>query len=408
MALRDTFSAFRFRNFKILFSVNLVTNIGTWTQRVAQDWLVLELGGSGSQLGLITGLQFFPALVLSMYGGLLADRFSKRKLLMVTNLGGAAAAGVLGWLVISGSVQMWHVYLVALALGIFSALDAPIRQSFTSELVGKTNLANAVSLNSANFNAGRLIGPATAGISIAAFGTGPSFLLNAISFFIVIFGLLFIRESDLHLSPASDGKATLREAIEYVKLNRDIFTLMITVFFAATFGLNFQIFNALMATTVFDKGPAQFGALGSTLAIGSLTGALLTARIPGGRKPSQILRLAVCFGMAVAGISFAPTYLAYSLVLPIAGALAISTMVSANSYVQTHTPAILRGRVMGIYLTVFMGGTPLGSPIVGYWSSTFGIRETMQMCGAITMLAALTAAYSSRNIKLHTGAGVSS
>ena len=391
MAIRDTFTAFRHRNFKILFTVSFFTNVGTWSQRVAQDWLVLQLSGSGRELGLVTALQFFPTLILSLLGGLLADRFSKRKLLMITNFGSGISAGILGALVLNDSVQMWHVYVLALTLGIFSAIDAPIRQSFTSEVVGKTDLANAVSLNSANFNLGRLVGPGLAGLSIAAFGTGPSFLVNAASYLIVIGGLLVLRESDLHLQKREEIRATLKEAFQYVRQNNQILALMIVVFFGATFGLNFQIFNALMATSEFHKGPAQFGALGSTLAIGSLTGALLTARLPNGRTPRRIMGFAILFGSALIGISFAPTYLAYSFVLPIAGALAITTMVSSNSYVQTNTEPRMRGRVMGIYLTVFMGGTPVGAPIVGYLSTAFGIRDTMRICGLITVLATLSA-----------------
>ncbi len=391
MALRDGFSAFRYRNFKILFVVNIVTNIGTWSQRVAQDWLVLELSGTGRELGLVTGLQFAPALLLSLYGGLLADRFSKRHLLMLTNLGGALCAGFLGALVITGSVQMWHVYLIAFGLGIFSAIDAPIRQSFTSELVAKTDLANAVSLNSANFNIGRLVGPGLTGISIASFGTGPSFIFNTASFLIVILGLMSLRESDLHLTDPEQSRVSIHEAIEYVRGNTQIRTLMILVFFGATFGLNNQIFNALMTTTVYHKGPAQFGLLGSTLAIGALIGALISARLPNGRTPVQITRFAMMFGVSIAVITYAPNYLAYASLLPIGGALAISTMVSANSFVQTNTDPQMRGRVMGIYLMVFLGGTPIGSPVVGYLSAQLGIQETMRICGAITLLAAIYA-----------------
>lgn len=391
MAADSTFSAFRHRNFALLFAVNAVSNIGTWSQRVAQDWLVLELTGSGRDLGLVTGLQFLPTLVLSMLGGVLADRFNKRRLLIATNLGGGLAAVLLGMLVINGSVRLWHVFALAFALGVFSAIDAPIRQSFTSELVGKTDLANAVSLNSANFNAGRLIGPGLSGVMIAAFGTGPSFLLNAASFLTVVAGLLAVREADLHRGDRAGGGTTVREALDYVRSNPQISALLVVVFFGATFGLNYQMFNALMATTEFRKGPAEFGALGSVLAIGSLTGALITARIVGGRTPERIMSLAVMFGAATAALGSAPTYTVYCLMLPVAGGLAISTMVSANSYVQTHTSSRMRGRVMGIYLTVFMGGTPVGSPLVGWWSSTIGIRDTLRVCGAITIAAALAA-----------------
>lgn len=386
MALQGTFTALRHRNFAILFGVSILTNVGTWAQRVAQDWLVLELTGSGKDLGLVTGLQFLPTLLLSMTGGVLADRFDKRRLLIVTNAGSGLAATTLGVLVIDGSVRMWHVYALALALGVFSALDAPIRQSFTSELVGKSDLANAVSLNSANFNIGRLVGPGVSGLMIAAYGTGPSFVMNGVSYIAVIAGLVMLRESDLHLAAREDSRTTIREALAYVRGHREISALLIVVFFSATFGLNYQMFNALMATTVFHKGPAEFGGLGSVLAIGALAGSLTTARVAGGRSPSRIAAFAMVFGVATAALSLAPSYAAYSLMLPCAGALAISTMVSANSYVQTHTEPRMRGRVMGVYLTLFMGGTPIGSPLVGWWSATYGIRDTLRVCGMVAIL----------------------
>ena len=377
--------SFRHRNFRILFPANAASNIGNWAQRVAQDWLVLQLTHSGRDLGLVTGLQFLPALLLSLYGGRLADRFNKRTLLYITNLGGGISALVLGLLVMTNTVHIWHVYVLAFALGIFAAIDAPIRQSFTSEMVGKSDLANAVSLNSANFNAGRLIGPGVSGLLIAWFGTGPSFIINACSYIAVVIALSAIRESELHIESAPQSDAKIREAWAYVRKRTDIFAVMVTVFFAATFGLNFQVFTALMATAVFDKGPASFGGLGSIVAIGSLSGALLSAKLDTKRSPRFIIAFAALFGVSVALTAVAPTYFTYMLTLPIAGALGLTTMIAANSYVQTKTDPALRGRVMGIYLTIFLGGTPVGSPLIGWLSESIGTRQTIFICGLVTM-----------------------
>lgn len=394
--------SFRHRNFRILYPANATSNIGTWTQRVAQDWLVLQLTHSGRDLGFVTGLQFLPALLLSLYGGRLADRFNKRTLLYITNLGGAFSALVLGTLVMTDTVRIWHVYLLALLLGIFTAIDAPIRQSFTSEMVGKSDLANAVSLNSANFNAGRLIGPGLSGLLIAWFGTGPSFLINAASYIAVVIALAAIRQEELHIDSEPQSDAKIREAWKYVRARTDIFAVMLAVFFAATFGLNFQIFTALMATSVFDKGPASYGSLGSIVAIGSLSGALLSAKLDQRRSPRFIIAFAVLFGFSVALTAIAPSYFTYMLTLPIAGALGLTTMIAANSYVQTKTDAALRGRVMGIYLTIFLGGTPVGSPLIGWLASVIGTRQTIFLCGVITVIAS-SAIYLLLRDKLSTG-----
>ena len=377
--------SFRHRNFRILFPANAASNIGTWAQRVAQDWLVLQLTHSGRDLGLVTGLQFLPALLLSLYGGRLADRFNKRILLYITNLGGGFAALLMGLLVMTDTVRIWHVYVLAFVLGIFTAIDAPIRQSFTSEMVGKSDLANAVSLNSANFNAGRLIGPGVSGLLIAWFGTGPSFIINAFSYVAVVIALSAIRDEELHIESAPQVDAKIREAWAYVRKRTDIFAVMITVFFAATFGLNFQIFTALMATSIFHKGPASYGSLGSIVAIGSLSGALISAKLDTKRSPRFIMAFAALFGVSVSLTAIAPSYFTYMLTLPIAGALGLTTMIAANSYVQTKTDPALRGRVMGIYLTIFLGGTPLGSPLIGWLAQSIGTRETIFICGLVTL-----------------------
>ena len=367
-----------------------MSNIGTWSQRVAQDWLVLELTNKdAAMLGLVTAIQFLPAMLLSLYGGLLADRFSKRKLLILTNTGAALTSVILGLLVIAGSVQLWHVFVLALALGVFTAIDSPIRVSFTSELVGKDDLANAVSLNSANFNIGRLVGPALSGYLIFFYGTGPSFLINTATYVFMVTTLLFIRDKDLHITtkPARGNK--LAEAFKYVKSRPDLMLVMLTVFFTTTFGLNFQIFIALMATKEFDMKADQFGALGSILAIGSLSGALIAARLEKHRTTKNILLGSTIFGVLLMLSAYLPNPVLFAIMLPIMGATALLTLISANTYVQSNTSNALRGRVMGIYLMIFMGGTPIGSPLIGFVASAFGIRFTILLCGLVLLLAAL-------------------
>ncbi len=340
-------------------------------------------------LGLVTAIQFLPAMLLSLYGGLLADRFSKRKLLILTNTGAALTSVILGLLVIAGSVQLWHVFVLALALGVFTAIDSPIRVSFTSELVGKDDLANAVSLNSANFNVGRLVGPALSGYLIFFYGTGPSFLINTATYVFMVTTLLFLRDEDLHITAKPARANKLSEAFKYVRSRPDLMLVMLTVFFTTTFGLNFQIFIALMATKEFGMQADQFGALGSILAIGSLSGALIAARLEKHRTTKNILFGATLFGVLLMLSAYLPNPLLFAIMLPLMGATALLTLISANTYVQSNTTNALRGRVMGIYLMIFMGGTPIGSPLIGFVAAAFGIRFTILLCGLVLVVAAL-------------------
>ncbi|MCX6437945.1 MAG: MFS transporter [Actinobacteria bacterium] len=379
--------SFRHRNYRILFPANAVSNIGSWAQRIAQDWLVLELTNSGTYLGLVTALQFAPVLLFSLHGGALADRFNKRKVLIATNIAGGLSSAVLGILVMANVVALWHVFLLAFALGVSTAIDGPVRQSFTNEVVGHDDLPNAVSLNSANFNAGRLIGPAVSGFLIAAFGTGPSFLFNAFSYLFVILALTQLNEKAFFTTEKSSTMTNVREGIAYVRARPDLYVVMAMVFFIATFGLNFQIFNALMATKVFGKGPASYGLLGTFIAIGSLSGALISARLEGFRKTLFVVRAGIVFSLVVIILSLMPTYLAYAFWLPVCGLAALTTLITANSIVQVNTDPVIRGRVMGLYLLIFMGGTPFGSPLIGVMSELIGTRQTIAACGAISLTA---------------------
>ena len=382
--------SFRHRNYRILFPANTVSNIGSWAQRIAQDWLVLELtNNNGTYLGLVTAVQFAPVLLFSLHGGAMADRIDKRKVLIATNVIGGAASIGLGLLVISDVVQLWHVFVLAGVLGISTAIDAPVRQAFTSELVGHDDLPNAVSLNSANFNGGRLIGPAVSGLLIAAFGTGPSFLVNGASYFFVILALLRIDAKKLFHQNQEKSLGNIREGIAYAKARPDIYVVMIMVFALATFGLNFQIFNALMATQEFGLGPANFGLMGTFIAIGSLTGAIGSARLERFRTTRFVITGGMLFSISIMVLSVLPNYTTYILWLPICGVTALTTLVSANSIVQTSTDQAIRGRVMGLYLLIFMGGTPFGSPLIGLATDYIGIRPTIALCGGISLSASL-------------------
>ncbi|MBM3655732.1 MAG: MFS transporter [Actinobacteria bacterium] len=384
-----TLRSFKHRNFKILFSANFLSNIGTWVQGVAQAWLVLELTDSGAYLGIVTGLQFAPILFFSVSGGKIADKFNKRKVLMLTNLTAGISALSVATLVLTEHIKIWHVMFFAFMLGMGNAVDAPVRQSFNIEVVGKEDLPNAVGLNSTNFNIGRLIGPGLSGLLIAAYGTGVSFLLNGISYLFVILALINIRENELFIEPKRSSSTKIREALAYVAARPDILAVMITVFFASSFGISFNIFNTMMATQVFDKNAAEYGALGSILAVGSLTGAIISARLEKKRGPRFVMVGSMIFSGFLIGSALSPTYLVYSIFLPIIGCVALLTFIGANTMVQLRTDSQIRGRVMGIYLTVFLGGTPIVSPFIGLMTQEIGTRATVAICGLISLLAAL-------------------
>jgi MFS family permease len=382
--------SFRHRNYRILFPANAVSNIGTWAQRVAQDWLVLELtNNSGTYLGLVTAVQFLPILLSSLLGGKFADRFNKRKALILTNILGGASSLVLGLLVVTESVLLWQVFVLAGVLGLSNAIDGPVRQSFTTEIVGPDDLPNAVSLNSANFNAGRLIGPAVSGGLIAAFGTGPSFLVNGLSYLFVIAALFQLNEKTFFHQDQKKSDGNIREGIKYVRSRPDIYVVLLIVFFISTFGLNFQIFNALMATKEFGLGPASFGLMGTFVAIGSFTGAVGSARLERFRSTKFVIKGGIIFSTSVIVLSLLPTFTTYMIWLPICGVSALTTLVSANSIVQTSSDPAIRGRVMGLYLLIFMGGTPFGSPFIGVTSELIGIRPTIAICGAVSLFTSI-------------------
>jgi MFS family permease len=384
--MSPTFRAFHVRNFRLYASGAIVSNIGTWMQRVAQDWLVLELTHSGTALGIVTGLQFLPALLISPYAGLIADRFPKRKVLTMTQVAMGAIALILGTMTVTGLVQTWHVYALAFLFGIGTAFDAPTRQAFVVEMVGKEELSNAVGLNSASFNAARLVGPGLAGLLIHWIGTGPVIIINGLSYAAVILSLHLMRSNELHTPKvAAREKGMIRDGMRYLWRRPDLMMVLVAVFFAGTFGLNFQMTSALMATSAFHKGAGEYGILGSILAIGSLAGALLAARRVRTRA-RLVIGAALAFGGMVIISGLMPTYLSFAVVLPLVGFTALTMLTAANATMQLGIEPTMRGRVMALYMTVLMGGTPIGSPFIGWVGQEFGARWSLIVGGGLTIL----------------------
>ncbi|UPK74441.1 MFS transporter [Nocardioidaceae bacterium SCSIO 66511] len=395
--MSPTFRSLAIRNYRIYAAGALISNVGTWMQRVAQDWLVLQLtDNSGTALGITTGLQLLPALLMSPYAGLVADRFPKRTVLSMTQIAMALPAALLGVLAITGVAVPWHVYVLAFTFGVATAFDAPARQSFVVEMVGPDDLSNAVGLNSASFNSGRMIGPAVAGVMIAALGSGAAatgwvIVINALSYLAVLYSLRILDTRELHPSePADRAKGAVRDGIRYVRSRPDLMLLLATVFFVGTFGMNFQMTSALMATEVFDKGAGEYGLLGSIMAIGSLGGALLAARRP---RPRQrlVVGSAVAFAIVEVAAGLMPTYLTFAVILPLLGLTALTMVTSANATIQLSVDPQMRGRVSALYLMIFLGGTPLGAPFIGWIGEVFGARWTLIAGGLITLVGTLLA-----------------
>jgi MFS family permease len=390
--MRNTFSSLAIFNYRLWFMGALVSNVGTWMQRVAQDWLVLTVltHESGVAVGITTGLQFLPFLVLGPYTGVVADRVDHRKLLILTQAGGGILGVGLGALVLTGNAQLYQVYGFALALGVVSVFDAPARQIFVGDLVPRAKLSNAVGLNSASFNAARLIGPGLAGILIAAIGTGWVFVVNGATFAATILALILMRPSEFHpqeRAARSDGQ--ILDGIRYLRQRRDLLVIFVVMGVVSTFGLNFQLTSALMARVQFGRGPQDYGILGSILAIGSLAGAVMAARR---KQPSVrlVVMSAAGFGVAAGVLALMPTFWTYALAGIPVGFAALTMMTSANATVQTTTPPILRGRVMALYMMVLMGANPLGAPLVGWIGERFGPRLAVGV-GAIASLAVVAA-----------------
>ncbi len=388
----ETFRSFRHRNYRRFFAGNLLSNTGTWIQRIAQDWLVLDLTHSSpTALGVVTSLQFGPAILFSLHGGSLADRFDKQRWILATNAVAAACAFSIGALVQTHHITINWVYVIATVLGVASAIQAPIWQTFVHDLVGRSDLPNAIALNSTNFNIGRLIGPALSGYLISLSGTGPSFLVNGISYTASMYALATMRRSEFFLdvtTPARHADAGVIAGLQYLRTRKDIVVVLVLIGFAGTFGLNNQMFMALMSRNVFRVQADSFGLLGSVMAVGSVSGALFVARRRLAPTARFVQGLVLAFGIVTALAATAPTYVIYALALPFSGFAALTMLSSANAFVQGTTEPAFRGRVMGVYMLVFIGGTPIGSMSLGWFAEHVSVRLAIILCGAIVAVVA--------------------
>jgi MFS family permease len=391
--VKGTFRSLQNASYRIWAAGALVSNVGTWMQRTAQDWLVLtELTHqNATAVGIVMGLQFGPQILLLPLTGYAADHLNRRKLLVCTQAAMGLLALGLGLLVVTGLVRLWHVYVFAFLLGCAAAFDSPARQTFVAELVEERHLPNALALNSTSFNAARMIGPAIAGVLIAGIGSGWVFLINALSFVAVLGSLSLLRVKKLQPSHrAVHARGSFAEGFRYVLRRPDLKVILFMMFLVSTFGLNFTIFISTMSVTVFHAGASQYGLLSSMMAVGSVIGALMAAART---KPGipVLLAGAAIFGIGCAVAAVMPSYLLFGLVLVVIGMAAQTFTTSTNSIVQTSTEPNMRGRVIAILLAIALGGTPIGAPIVGWIADTFGPRWALATGAVSGLLAAIVA-----------------
>lgn len=390
---RTTFRALTVRNYRLFASGQLVSLMGNWMQVTAQDWLVLKLShNSPSALGFITALQFFPVLLFTLLGGKLADRFDKRHILLVTNSTYALLSALMGGLVVSGSIQLWMVFCFAAMWGTCGSIDAPTRQAFASEMVGRDMLPNALGLNSAVFNSARIVGPAIGGVTIALFGTGTAFVLNALTFIGPMAALWRMVPAELYrdlTARAKAGDARIVDGLNYVRQRRDLVIPMTLIMIAGLFAFNFSVMLPLLAKNVFHRGAAEFGLLSTCLAIGALCGALAGSGRRARPSTWTVTGAAIAFSMLETVLGFSPTFLITLALLVPTGFCMIYFAQAANQRVQMGTDAVIRGRVMALYVLVFLGTTPVGAPVVGWVAEALGPRTAIWGGGAITLLATL-------------------
>lgn len=387
------FRSLRVANYRLWFAGAIVSNTGAWMQRTAQDWFVLtELTEHDAvAVGITMALQFGPLLALMPLAGVLADRLDRKRLLAWTQALQLVLALGLGLLVTAGVAELWHVYAFALALGIVTAIDTPVRQTFVTELVDDADIANAVALNATSFQTARLIGPAVAGVLIAVIGTGLVFLVNAASYAGVLVALGLIRRSSLVPAPRlARARGQFRDGLRYVRSRPDIVVVLAMVFLVGTFGFNFPVFISTMSTVEFGQGAAGFGLLSSSIAAGAVAGALLAARRDRARF-AVVAIAAAAFAAVGALAALAPAYWVFAIVLVAVGAASTTMMNTANAYVQTTVDPAVRGRVMALYMAIFAGGTPIGAPLMGAIANAAGPRMALFAGSASGLIAAVVA-----------------
>lgn len=382
-ALRQTFRSLRSRNFRLYFVGQLVSVTGTWMHAVAAAWLVLRLTGSGVALGVEMALAFGPMLLFGAWGGVVADRVDKRRLLIGAQAILAALALVLWGLTAAGIVTLWMVYAVSFLGGVVNAIDNPTRQAFYVEMVGREDLTNAVSLNSAVFTGTRIVGPALAGVLITAIDIAPVFLVNGLSYLAVLAGLVAMREGELHRTrPLRRGRGQLREGVMYVWRTPGLRTPLLVMAVVFTFSFNFTVLLPLMAERVYGGDAGTFGGLLSAMGLGSFAGALAAAnRVRQGTRGLGVWGIAL--GVASVLVGFAPTLALEVVMLVPLGITAITFMITGNSTLQLTAAPEMRGRVMALYSVVFLGSTPIGAPLAGWMGEWLGARWSLALGGLV-------------------------
>jgi MFS family permease len=378
----------RSRNYRLYFYGQLVSTSGTWMQTVALGWLVYRVTNSGFAVGVVTALQFLPMLMIGTYGGVIADRLDKRRTLIATQAGMAVGSAALAAITLAGTDPLWAIYVLTFVIGVFSAVDMPVRQAFVSEMVGEADLANAVALNSAMFNTSRVIGPAIGAILIRLFDVGPVFAVNAVSFGAVIAGLVMMRPDELFSSPPVErAKGQVREGLRYVWRTPELRSVILVLAVVGTLAFNFTVILPVLAKVTFGGGAGTYGLLTSLMGVGSLVGALAVASK---LAPTAKLLVGSClaFGVVMLASAVAPNLVTEDLVMVVLGAATITFLATCNSTLQLTSVPEMRGRVMALYGLVFLGSTPIGGPIVGWISQQFGPRYGLAMGGVATVVAA--------------------
>jgi MFS family permease len=394
--LNTVFRSLHVRNYRLFATGQFVKLIGVWVMITAQDWLVLALSNdSATALGIVTALQFIPVLLLTLYGGKLADRYDKRLLLMVANSAYAVMAVMLAGLVATGVVELWHVFVFAAALGVANSIETPVRQSFVSELVGTALLPNALSLSAATFNSARIIGPALAGVSIALFGLGPVFVYSTVLAIAPVFAYWRMSAGELHreVLPPRDERDAARivDGLRYVWRRGDLLLPIALMAVIGMLGFNFPVTLAALAKTGFQTGAASFGLLSTALAVGALGGALAGSGRRARPSAYVVLGAAVAFGVLETVVGFASTFwLAAALLVP-TGFFMVYFAQAANQRVQLGTDAAYRGRVMALYVMVFLGTTPVGAPVIGWLAEHLGPGPSIWLGGVASLITALGA-----------------
>lgn len=386
-ALSRTFDSLQVPNYRRFFMGQVVSWTGTWVQWIAQGWLVLELTGSGLGLGLVTALQWLPVLLFGAWAGVLADRFEKRKLLIFTNVVGGALSLLLGILTVTGVVTLWMVIAIALLLGLATAVDNPARQTFSLEMVGRSRLTNAVSLNTATFTTARVLGPAAAGFMIDGIGIGQCFLVNAVSFVPVTIALLTMDRSELHKSaPVERSKGQVRDGLRYVRSVPVLGTLLTMMAVIGTLEYNWQVILPVLAKDTFAGDARTLGILGAVLGVGMFVGSMANAAF--GRPERRVL---VGAGFLLGGttllVAASPSLIVTTALMIPLGAASMAFLATMNSTLQLTSSDAMRGRVMALYFVLFLGSTPIGAPIVGWIAETFDARAALAVGGIATILA---------------------